>query len=185
MYIRIYYVFLIILADLLHYQFPTKLYPAGKNKEEKRCFHLKWMQEFDWLLYSKSKDAAFCSYCVKYASKWKFDQFAATGYSNWKKAMNTDGGFKKHLMSVNHKDAVAKACEHQQATQTNKEIHTMLEPNVLADRRFYFSKIINTVRFIARNGLPFRGDYDKLLGSETGNLFNSFICIHSCCIIYS
>lgn len=83
--------------------------------------------------------------------------------------MNSDGGFKKHERSANHIEAVFKADEHDKATHAERDIHTLLAPNVLADRRFYFTKIISTVRFIARNGLPFRGDeYDTLLSSETG-----------------
>lgn len=163
------------------------MYPAGQNKEEKRCFHLKWMDEFAWLLYSKSKDAAFCRFCTKFAIKYKHDQFASTGFSNWKKSMNKDGGFKKHERSANHIEAEFKAGEHDKTTQAEKDIHTLLAPNVLADRRFYFTKIISTIRFIARNCLPFRGrEYDVLLSTETGIYLISIysIYLYVCTYIY-
>lgn len=126
------------------------------------------MDEFEWLCYSKTKDAAFCKYCVKFASKWKYDQFASTGYVNWKKALNSDAGFKKHNRSANHIEAVFRAHENAKASQADKEVLTLLAPDVLSDRRFYFSKIITIVRFIAQNALPFRGSYDELLEAEGG-----------------
>lgn len=162
-------------------KFPIKTYPGGK-KEEKRSFRLNWMDEFEWLRYSKTKDAAFCKYCVKYASKWKYDQFASNGYVNWKKALNSDAGFRKHERSINHMEAVSKAHEHAKASQADKEVLTLLAPDVLSDRRFYFSKIIAVIRFIAQNALPFRGSYDKLLEAEGGIVLLLFIII-ACCVV--
>lgn len=157
----------ILSGQLLCAKFPTRPYPGGKN----RSFRLIWMDQFEWLRYSKTKDAAFCVYCVKYASKWKFDQFAAIGYTNWKKALNVDGGFKKHERTTNHMEAIFKAQEHVRVSNADKEILTLLTPNVLSDRRYYFSKIISVIRFIAQNALPFRGSYDKLLQAEGGIVF--------------
>lgn len=91
--------------------------------------------------------------------------------------MNSDGGFKKHQSSANHIEAIFKSKEHDKATQAEKDIHSLLAPNVLADRRYYFCKLINVVRFIAKNGLPFRGlEYDELLSqhNETGLCYNFY-----------
>lgn len=174
-------IFYYFTGQLINYKFPCKIYSAGK-KEEKRTFKLKWMDEYEWLLYSKSNDAAFCRYCTKFATKYKHDQFVTSGFSNWKTAMNSDGGFKKHQTSANHIEAVFKSKEHDKATQAEQDIHSLLAPNVLADRRYYFCKLINVVRFIAKNGLPFRGlEYDALLSKhiETGLCYNFFYSIYN------
>lgn len=55
---------------------------------------------------------------------------------------------------------------------SGKSITTLLSNNVLKRRRYYFGGIIETVMFLAKNELAFRGDWDKL-GRAESSLFNS------------
>ncbi|XP_021828662.1 zinc finger MYM-type protein 5-like [Prunus avium] len=55
-----------------------------------RRFNVKWFDEFDWLEYSISKDAAFCLYCYLFKSNFRIgqgcsDAFTEMGFRNWKK----------------------------------------------------------------------------------------------------
>lgn len=93
--------------------------------------------------------------------------------------MNSDSGFKRHEKGNNHIEAAFKSSEHDRSIQDQRDIHTLLGPKILSDRRYYFSKIISTIRFIAKNGLPFRGDgYDDVLCMEKGIFFiyHYYIC---------
>ncbi|CAN6722683.1 unnamed protein product [Malus baccata var. baccata] len=65
-----------------------------------RRFIPQWFDEFDWLEYSVSKDAAFCLYC--YLFKTNFEQvgseaFTGDGFKNWKKGRER---FKMHVGPV-------------------------------------------------------------------------------------
>jgi hypothetical protein len=81
------------------FQFPRKW-----NGGEWRLFQKTWFDEFDWLEYSESKDAAYCLYCYlffNYAKPEKFGSFvfANQGYVNWEKAkdnFNKQGVCKTH-----------------------------------------------------------------------------------------
>lgn len=166
-----------ILIDLIN-SGQLSRFDFPKNNIDKRSFHVRWMEQFAWLRYSKSKNAAFCAVCIQFGNLNKADQFATTGFRNWKKALSGDGGLKRHEKSENHMQSVYKSLEGQKHQEAGKDIHTLVVPNVLADRRYYFSKIISTVRFIAQHGLPFRGhEYNTLLSNESGILL--YNCIYN------
>lgn len=130
---------------IIYYSGQLSRFDFPKNDIDKRSFHVRWMDQFTWLRYSKSKNAAFCSVCNKFGNWNKADQFATTGFLNWKKALSGDGGFKRHEKSENHIQSVFKSLEDQKHQEAGKDIHTLVPPNVFADRRYYFSKIISTI----------------------------------------
>ncbi|KAI5314848.1 hypothetical protein L3X38_044024 [Prunus dulcis] len=97
-----------------------------------RRFNVKWFDEFDWLEYSISKDAAFCLYCYLFKSNFRIgqgcsDAFTEMGFRNWKK-----------------KDKIR---QHVGPVGTS----------------------LDCVRFLLRQGLPFRGHDESDTSSNKGN----------------
>ena len=68
---------------------------VGDNSRA-RCFQFAWFQQYPWLEYSQTKDAAFCFACRHFApaGSRKESVFTTTGFRRWKKAQDSDAGFK-------------------------------------------------------------------------------------------
>ncbi|XP_034229325.1 uncharacterized protein LOC117638296 [Prunus dulcis] len=63
-------------------------FPQSNISGINRRFIPKWFDEFDWLKYSVSKDAAFCLYCYLFKSNFEqvgSEAFTGAGFKNWKK----------------------------------------------------------------------------------------------------
>jgi hypothetical protein len=72
-----------------------------------RSFLKTWFDEFDWLEYSESKDAAYCLYCYLFFNLGKPENFGSSvfahqGYVNWKKTKDT---LSKHSACKTHVEA--------------------------------------------------------------------------------
>ena len=83
--------------------FPTTNF-SGKN----RSFNAKWYDEFDWLEYSISRDAAFCYPCRMFtAGRGKSEStFTVVGFRDWKHASGKSGVLQNHDKCSVHKSAV-------------------------------------------------------------------------------
>jgi len=72
-------------------------------------FQYSWLHKFKWLSYSKTKDAAFCKYCVIFgpesAGKGNQDlkQLVNQPFCNWKKSLEV---FKNHQDLQYHKKSL-------------------------------------------------------------------------------
>ena len=72
-------------------------FPANKQK---RKFQAKWYNEFSWLEYDTSSDAAFCFICKQYPIKAsEKTAFKSTGFKDWHNAKKM---FKAHENSESH-----------------------------------------------------------------------------------
>ncbi|CAN6565692.1 unnamed protein product [Malus baccata var. baccata] len=136
-----------------------------------RRFILQWFDEFDWLEYSISKDAAFCLYC--YLFKTNFAQvgseaFTGDGFKTWKKGRER---FKMHVGpvgSVHNKAREAATNLMNQATH----IETAVSKHSDQARKAYrtcLNASIRCTKFLLRQGLPFRGHDESATSSNRGN----------------
>lgn len=130
------------------------------------------MNAYEWLEYSKEKDAAYCYPCRQFAISNTSDVFSSYGYSKWSKALSQQHGFKKHEATKSHLTAMLAWKEHSQRFASNQEISSLLNDTVLEKRRHYLNEIVSTVLFLARNELPFRGNWNEDENKESG-LFNN------------
>ncbi|XP_070678062.1 uncharacterized protein [Malus domestica] len=136
-----------------------------------RRFIPQWFDEFDWLEYSISKDAAFCLYC--YLFKTNFAQvgseaFTGDGFKTWKKGRER---FKMHVGpvgSVHNKAREAATNLMNQATH----IETAVSKHSDQARKAYrtcLNASIKCTKFLLRQGLPFRGHDESAISSNRGN----------------
>ncbi|XP_038146324.1 uncharacterized protein LOC119786846 [Cyprinodon tularosa] len=76
-------------------------YPKTLHGTSKRAFNSKWYTNNSWLEYSVSKNSCYCFAC-RHFSLPNAPDFAFTsdvGFSNWKKALSKEAGFKLHSRS--------------------------------------------------------------------------------------
>ena len=77
-----------------------KSYPKKKQGNRERSFQSTWHDSFSWLEYFVNVDACFCYPCKMFSNNSiKEKTFIETGFSNWKTAMESGRGFKKHEQS--------------------------------------------------------------------------------------
>ena len=85
-----------------------KQYPKKKQGQRERCFQSSWYDTFSWLEYFEDADACFCYPCQMFSKdSTKEKTFTQTGFTNWKTAMESGKGFKKHEQSDAHIRAMA------------------------------------------------------------------------------
>ena len=142
------------------YTFPTRKFGA---KEENRTFQVNWCKKHNWLHYDRSRDAAFCHICLTaehdklfLASTKRDPAFITKGYTNWRDATKA---FNKHLVSACHKEAVS-ALQLPKLTGDVGERLSSEREQQKAENRKIFRKILQNIRFLARQGLPLRGHGD-------------------------
>ncbi|XP_074324678.1 uncharacterized protein LOC141661566 [Apium graveolens] len=77
------------------YKPTSHIFPSTKYGDRQRSFQASWLNNWDWLEYSSSEDAAFCFWCYLFGDKRAGDQaFAKKGFRNWKKALSK---FRDHI----------------------------------------------------------------------------------------
>jgi hypothetical protein len=137
---------------------------------EWRSFQKTWFDEFDWLEYSESKDAAYCLYCYLFfnsakAEKFGSSVFAHQGYTNWKNAKDT---FHKHSASKTHTMARLKCDDFMnQRTSVGRRI---VEVSTEEEKRYEIrlTSSLDVARFLIYQGQPFRGDDESEISLNKG-----------------
>ena len=142
-----------------NFQFPKKDY--GKQS---RSFQSSWFKDYSWLHYDEMSDSALCHICVSQNDKGnlttarnKEQAFLSTGFSNWKKALSR---FKEHQTSECHKLAV----DFEVLQKTCGDVVDITNKSAKETRALNhccFAKIIESLQFLARQGIPIRGDNDE------------------------
>ena len=86
------------------------------------------VSEYPWLEYSQTKDAAFCFACRYFAPSGsrKESVFTTTGFRRWKKAQDSDSGFKKNVKSETHNSAMMRWNEFKTMVDQSTSVHQMV-----------------------------------------------------------
>ena len=164
-------------------KFPQREF--GQKTPVKRSFQPQWFNRWPWIHYDESSDAAFCFLCVKAYSQKKLDNcsslettYISAGYTNWKDASVK---FNNHEGSRCHKDAVLKTVTIPASCRDIGETLSSQLAKEKLERRQCFLKLISSIKFLARQGLPIRGDGDesnsnymqllKLRGEDDARIF--------------
>ena len=134
------------------FKFPLRSF--GKTAVVRRSFQSSWFHRWKWIHYDAT-DAAFCFSCCKAAKqgKIKFTEgsFITKGFTNWKDASRIFG---KHESSDVHKQSTM-------CISSNTDIAELLSTQHAREKeqnRHYFLKLLSSIRYLAQQGLPLRGD---------------------------
>ncbi|XP_065195791.1 zinc finger MYM-type protein 1-like [Sycon ciliatum] len=134
-----------------------------------RSFQPSWFSSWEWLHWDSKSERAFCHTCCLAVSKKLLiascadGAFLTKGFQNWKDATTS---FRRHESSECHREAVERLLT---VPATTKDVGELLSSKLAEDKRAAresFLKILSALRFLARQGLPMRGDGPQ---EEDGN----------------
>ena len=152
------------------YQPATFSFPKRKFGETRlvyRSYQAAWFMKWPWIQYVQVNDIAFCFTCGRASRSADFkvcaskgdDAFLTRGYYNWKDACGEKrGGFAPHEHSNIHKYYV------ELLAKPPQNVAEMLSSEVcrqMAVNRNYLRKVLENVIFLARQGLPFRRNWES------------------------
>jgi len=131
-----------------------------KKDDKNRCFQEGWYRRWRWLHWSDSLERVFCHpyklvYDLKMMqfSKCTEPTFCTAGFCNWKDASRC---FNRHEKSASHAEAIMKWGTYCAGLNVASQLNSKhLEEQRLARRMLL--KIILSVRYLGRQGLPVRG----------------------------
>jgi len=135
----------------------------GKKIVKQSSFQASWFTKHKWLHYDEERNLAFCHTCVRsYTEKkisWSVGNidpaFISSGFYNWKDAsvkLKTHETFKCHL------EAVEKIFKLPNTTEDIAEVLSRQHKQEKMERRHCFLKVLSSIRFLARQGLPLHSD---------------------------
>ena len=82
------------------------------------------------------------------------------GFSNWNVAKTPKKGLHSHCSSETHINAEKTWAEHKLRKMSSKLVETLVVVRV-PEQRIWVEAVFTVVRFLATNGLPFRGHDEK------------------------
>ncbi|KAI5313760.1 hypothetical protein L3X38_042936 [Prunus dulcis] len=146
-------------------------FPQSNISGINRRFIPQWFDEFDWLEYRVSKDAAFCLYCYFFKSNFEqvgSEAFTGAGFKNWKKGRERMKVHVGPVGSVHNKAREAATNLMNQNTHIETAVSKHSEQARMAYRRCLIASIKCT-KFLLRQGLSFHGNDESATSSNTGN----------------
>lgn len=153
---------------------PIINFPKSKFGNESRSFNGKYYQLFPWIEYSVLQDSIFCYPCRFFNfSKSKPDQiFIKKGFKNWKRASEKGAGFSQHSNSFLHKNSMVCWASYKQQQQQNQSVGSQISKarqTLIKENRDYLKIIIESVLFLAHQGLALRSHDESESSGNKGN----------------
>ena len=159
--------------------FPLRVFGKDRHgKEIKRSFNSSWYKKYEWLHYDSSRDAAFCFTCMKavhgnlLTTTKAEETFTRIGFTNWKKALEKGPDFEKHQLSAAHREATDLFIVI--PSQTVGDIGELLSDSYYKEKyenRQILLKILENIKFLARQSLALRGNWSEETKSEVNSNF--------------
>lgn len=146
-------------------------FPLKNFGLQRRSFQRSWYDMFNWLEYSVSQNSAFC-FCCRLFSKQQCrlnkDGLVSTGFSNWKRALDS---FRDHEKTSLHKASMT-AWMSYKASKIHGDIAEQLQTacaNEISERREYLRRIVSVITFLTKQSIPLRGHNETEGSSSQGN----------------
>ena len=105
------------------------------------------------------------------------DAFLKQGFQNWKRATEKSRGFRKHEMSKAHKEAVVRHVKTNPAQPDVVEMVSTEAKKIRFKNHQMLLKILTNARFLARQALPLRGNWDKKSKLEIDSNFHQLLLL--------
>lgn len=160
--------------------FPVTLF-SGKA----RSFNPAWFNQYSWLEYSSSKDAAFCFPCRFFGSSQSSiatsrpeQVFIKKGFQDWKHATGTKGILACHSKCTAHKEAVV-GWEHYKSTFQRGSVAEQLgstRAEQIKKNRHYITTIAEVLLLCCLQEISMRGHREDE-GSENKGNFREILAL--------
>lgn len=149
-------------------------FPRTQHGTSKRAFNSSWYRHNSWLEYSVSKDSSYCFACRHFSLPNAPDSAFTSdvGFSNWKKALSNESGFKLHSKSELHVNAMYAWNEYKRAKETNQTPLNLLNENrqkKVEENRHYIKTIANVLLLTTTQNIPQRGHRESQESNNKGN----------------
>ncbi|XP_058192126.1 uncharacterized protein LOC131309524 [Rhododendron vialii] len=149
-----------------------------------RRFNKAWFSQFStWIEYSIAKDAAFCLCCYLFkpeiGDQAGGDKFVGKGYSNWKKKKiindHVGGPNSAHNQAWGKCEDLLNQRQHIQTVFDNQSNQARI------DYRIRLNASVDSIWFLVRQGLAFRGHDESEHSSNQGNFLEllKFLADHN------
>lgn len=150
---------------------------SKKGKEEKRYLNKSYFEKYKWLTYSKNMSGLFCKYCVLFSDKGgryktiKLCKFVSQPLQKYAKLLGKDGDLEVH--SRNHYHVTCVQISDSFLTTFNnpkKEVINLINTERMKqveENRNRLKPIVESIIFLGRQNIPFRGHRDH------GNFFEN------------
>ena len=159
------------------YQFPKRSF--GKKNIVYRSFQPAWFDQWQWLHYDSSRDLAFCFTCIKaiktgkmkLSRNMKDSSLIFNDFHSWKEAIRC---LNTHEQTTTHKRAVELLIT---IPETTRDVGEMLSSSLTTKKnanRQVLLKIAQNILFLAKQGIPLRGD-----GTEEDGNFMQLLKLRS------
>ncbi|XP_059298061.1 uncharacterized protein LOC132050704 [Lycium ferocissimum] len=136
-----------------------------------RRFNFKWLDEYDWLEYSITKDAAFCFYCYLFQdeniNQGGGEVFSSIGFTSWNKKKS----FNEHIGGPNSVHNQSRRNDEDLMRQ-KQSIQTVLAKQSDQQKLEYRTRLeaaIDVIRYLLNQGLSFRGHREDESSFNKGN----------------
>ncbi|XP_057199292.1 zinc finger MYM-type protein 1-like [Triplophysa rosa] len=151
-----------------------KLFPRTMQGDRKRAFNKSWYAQHQWLEHSASQDSAYCFTCRHFSlpGVQETSFTSPLGYSNWKKAMYKDGGFRAHEKSENHVNSMLAWSEHKRRILTYTSVLSVLDEKhqkLVEQNRAYIKTVAEVLLFTALQNISQRGHIETDASTNKGN----------------
>lgn len=151
------------------------LYPKRSIGGTNRSFNKNWFAAYKWLEYNQDMDACFCFPCRVFLANSSEKTFTQTGFRDWKNAKSTGNkkGLSRHEESKNHQNAMALWADKERRERENKTIrHTVSQ--ITSEQQKWLYAVFHVTRFLAGNGLAFRGESERSIEEGDGLYLRTF-----------
>ncbi|XP_055306570.1 uncharacterized protein LOC129570872, partial [Sitodiplosis mosellana] len=129
----------------------TVKFPKTATEKDKRSFQLQWINRYNWIEYSISRDAIFCFICRQFGEHSQEQTFTTIGFNKWRTALSDGKGLVRHNASAGHMTATARYAEKLIRTEMGKSVSELLNPSVLEKRHYYVRSIVEIIVFLVSN----------------------------------
>ncbi|XP_076898712.1 uncharacterized protein LOC143552344 [Bidens hawaiensis] len=122
-----------------------------------------------WLVYSKEVDKLFCFCCKLFRKGQPKGGLDSAGFANWK---HSSIRLKDHESSIEHMKNMKQWFEMLKRLKCKETIDKVAYEQFKKERYYWrevIFRILALVKFLAKNGLAFRGSYEKLYQKSNGN----------------
>ncbi|XP_059306217.1 uncharacterized protein LOC132057610 [Lycium ferocissimum] len=146
-------------------------------------FNPRWFDEFDWLEYSITKDAAFCFYCYLFQdeciNQGGGDVFSTIGFTSWNKKRSLN----EHVGKPNsvHNQSRQNCEDLLRQNQSIQSAFTKQTNQQKLDYRTRLEAAINVIRYLLKQGLSFRGHREDVSSFNRGNYIELLTCYAKLC----
>lgn len=152
-------------GDILHSHSVSK-----KERCWNASFQLRWLEQFPWLSYSNVLEGGLCRYCILFPEQpgrggsqgSNPGVLVLSSYQKpYTKALGKDGVLTSHENSLMHHHAAEKADLFTLSSETRIDNRLLKQQAQQGEKnKKVLCEIILAVEFLAKQGLPFRGNND-------------------------